>query len=130
MKKLSIVALLFSVTISFAQKKINPDPYAHSITAADLKKQLYIIAGPEMEGRATGTEVQRAKLCLCYCLNEKRLGSCQTTFRNSNGRVSTLPLLYYIAFIFIQLPSSDHLLNLPHLQYRHSGVSGNPSGRS
>lgn len=33
--------------------------YASLITAADLKKNLTILAGPEMEGRETGTEGQR-----------------------------------------------------------------------
>jgi hypothetical protein len=42
-----------------AQKAANPTTYASSITAEDLKKHLYIVAGPEMEGRETATEGQR-----------------------------------------------------------------------
>lgn len=42
-----------------AQTIPNPQPYASSITSADLKKHLYIIAGREMEGRETATEGQR-----------------------------------------------------------------------
>lgn len=42
-----------------AQKAANPVTYANSITAEDLKKHLYIVAGPEMEGRETATEGQR-----------------------------------------------------------------------
>ncbi|ATL49714.1 peptidase M28 [Chitinophaga caeni] len=33
--------------------------FGNTITAADLKKQLYIVAGPGMEGRETGTAGQR-----------------------------------------------------------------------
>lgn len=44
---------------SLAQKAAKPDAYAKSITAADLKKHLYVIAGPEMEGRETATPGQR-----------------------------------------------------------------------
>lgn len=42
-----------------AQKAPKPDAYAKTITTADLKKHLYILAAPEMEGRETGTEGQR-----------------------------------------------------------------------
>jgi hypothetical protein len=53
---------LFLCAVSFslyAQKGAKPERYAKTITAADLKKQLYIIAAPEMEGRETATEGQR-----------------------------------------------------------------------
>lgn len=43
----------------YAQKIANPKPYANIITTEDLKKNLYIIAGDEMEGRETATEGQR-----------------------------------------------------------------------
>lgn len=52
------IALLLAGT-SYAQKAAKPDAYAKSITANDLKKHLYIIAGKEMEGRETATEGQR-----------------------------------------------------------------------
>lgn len=39
--------------IASAQKKNTPGWYANTITADDMKKHLYIIAGPEMEGRDT-----------------------------------------------------------------------------
>lgn len=48
--------LLCSTLVSFAQKAAKPDNYAKTITAADLKKHLYIVAGPEMEGRETATD--------------------------------------------------------------------------
>lgn len=59
--------LLLLLVCSFAaraqkQKKAkpaNPVPFASTVTADDLKKHLYIIAGPEMEGRETATEGQR-----------------------------------------------------------------------
>lgn len=42
-----------------AQKKANPSVYAKTITAEDLKKQLYIVASNEMEGRETATPGQK-----------------------------------------------------------------------
>ena len=59
MKKILLfTALSFCMFIAFAQKDI-PAKYANEITVAELKKQLTIIAGDEMEGRETGTEGQR-----------------------------------------------------------------------
>ena len=49
---------LFCQLVTFAQKHYAAK-YAATITAADLKKQLNIIASDEMEGRETGTEGQR-----------------------------------------------------------------------
>lgn len=59
MKKMMLLLLLGSTLQVFAQKLPKPDAYAKMITAADLKKLLYVIASPEMEGRETGTEGQR-----------------------------------------------------------------------
>ncbi len=42
-----------------AQKKANPKKFAETITAADLRTHLYLIASKEMEGRETATEGQR-----------------------------------------------------------------------
>lgn len=57
----TLLTFLFAGTAicAYAQKISKPDAYAKTITAADLKKHLYIIASPEMEGRETGTEGQR-----------------------------------------------------------------------
>lgn len=46
-------------SFSQAQKAADPKSFANSITADDLKKHLYILAGKEMEGRETATEGQR-----------------------------------------------------------------------
>ena len=57
---IGIMALLPLIT--FAQKAPKtPDPkaYANTITADDLKKHLFTVAGKEMEGRETATEGQR-----------------------------------------------------------------------
>lgn len=60
MKQFFLLLALTAGLISSAQKKsADPRPFAASITEADLKKQLYIIAGKEMEGRETATEGQR-----------------------------------------------------------------------
>jgi hypothetical protein len=42
-----------------AQKNADPTTYAKTITADDLKKHLYIVAGKEMEGRETATPGQK-----------------------------------------------------------------------
>jgi len=59
MRKLIGCALLLCCIAVQAQKPANPKPYAATITAADLKKHLYIIAGPEMEGRLTASPGQK-----------------------------------------------------------------------
>jgi hypothetical protein len=59
MKKILLLLLSYSTVQGFAQTVAKPDAYAKTITAADAKKHLYIIASPEMGGRETGTEGQR-----------------------------------------------------------------------
>ena len=51
--------LLTGISLVAHAQPAAPDQFAASITKEDLKKQLSIIAGPEMEGRETGTEGQR-----------------------------------------------------------------------
>ncbi len=55
-----LIALFITVVfsqVSFAQT--DPTKYAEIISEANLQKHLTIIAGPEMEGRGTGTEGER-----------------------------------------------------------------------
>lgn len=59
MKKILIAGFVFSTLSTFAQKASKPDAYAKTITADDLKKHLFIVAGPEMEGRETATPGQK-----------------------------------------------------------------------
>lgn len=59
MKKIFILLLTGSTFYGYAQKAARPDAYAKTITAADARKHLYILAAPDMEGRETGTEGQR-----------------------------------------------------------------------
>ncbi|MFY7653293.1 MAG: M28 family peptidase [Chitinophagaceae bacterium] len=51
--------LLCFVTAPFAQLNTDAAKYAGTITAAELKEKLSVIAGPEMEGRETASEGQR-----------------------------------------------------------------------
>jgi len=54
-----LLGLFFSmVTLTAAAQLAAPDHFASTITKDDLKKQLTVIAGPEMEGRETGTAGQ------------------------------------------------------------------------
>jgi hypothetical protein len=51
---------LLTAAVTFAQpKQADPRPFSATITEADLKNHLYIVAGAEMEGRETATEGQR-----------------------------------------------------------------------
>ncbi|RAJ10444.1 peptidase M28-like protein [Chitinophaga skermanii] len=55
------VGLLALAGSAYAQRASNnaPEKFGNMITAADLKKHLYIVAGPTMQGRETATEGQR-----------------------------------------------------------------------
>ncbi len=59
MRRILVLAMLLAPFLADAQKKSKPERYARSITADDMKKHLYVIAGAEMEGRETATEGQR-----------------------------------------------------------------------
>ncbi|MGZ8536869.1 MAG: M28 family peptidase [Flavisolibacter sp.] len=59
MIRILLAVLLASTLNGFAQKITKPDAYAKTITPADLKIHLYIVAGAEMEGRETATPGQR-----------------------------------------------------------------------
>jgi Zn-dependent M28 family amino/carboxypeptidase len=59
MREVFLLAALVSSMVAMGQKAANPTVYANSITAEDLKKHLYIVAGKEMQGRETTTEGQR-----------------------------------------------------------------------
>ncbi|MEJ7914283.1 MAG: M28 family peptidase, partial [Chitinophagaceae bacterium] len=69
---LLFISLVFTLSV-FGQKGQKPDAYAKTITAADLKKHLYIVAGAEMEGREATSEGERK--AATYIENEfKRIG--------------------------------------------------------
>lgn len=57
MRKLLTGVLAIGTLSTMAQK--GPETYAKTITAADLKQHLYIVAGAEMQGRETASEGQR-----------------------------------------------------------------------
>jgi hypothetical protein len=55
---LLLAVLAIGARAAQAQKIPDPRPFAKSITAADLKKHLYIVASADFEGRETATEGQ------------------------------------------------------------------------
>lgn len=59
MRRMFLVMAMAVATAASAQKMADPKPFANTITPDDLKKHLYIVAGPGMEGRETATEGQR-----------------------------------------------------------------------
>jgi hypothetical protein len=58
MKNITLLAGLLAGTVTACAQLAPPGtaavPYANGITAANLKKNLYIVAGPSMQGRETG----------------------------------------------------------------------------
>lgn len=71
----TLLSALFVVAglASYGQKIPNPKPFAQTITAAELKEHLYIIAGPEMQGRNTASEGER-KAAAYIIENFKKIG--------------------------------------------------------
>jgi Zn-dependent M28 family amino/carboxypeptidase len=64
MKKIPLLVLLIVLTSSCTSQKIStsttePTKYMNTITAAELKTHLYIVASDEMEGRETGSAGQK-----------------------------------------------------------------------
>lgn len=57
-KFVAMLSLCGTVAVQ-AQKMPDPRPFAKTITAADLKKHLYIVASADFEGRETAMEGQR-----------------------------------------------------------------------
>ncbi|GGA87525.1 M28 family peptidase [Puia dinghuensis] len=59
MKKFILLLAVCAAGAAQAQKLPDPRPFAKTITADDLKKQLFIVASADFEGRETATEGQR-----------------------------------------------------------------------
>lgn len=64
MKKIILLSTLFILSISCSSQigkvaSVDPTEYINTITAADLKTHLYVIASDEMEGRQTGSSGQK-----------------------------------------------------------------------
>ncbi len=59
MRIILLLLMIAATTTTQAQKPIDPKPFANSMSEADLKKRLYIVASKDFEGRETATEGQR-----------------------------------------------------------------------
>src|ERR1700749_894168 len=59
MRTFLVASLLCAAGAAQAQKIPNPEPFAKMVTAADLKKHLYIVASADFEGRETAMPGQR-----------------------------------------------------------------------
>ena len=86
-KKLLTCGLLL-VTLFVSAQKSKPEKFAKTITVADLKKHLYILAGPGMEGRETATEGQRK--AAAYIENHFRRLGLKPIANNSYQQAFTL----------------------------------------
>ncbi len=90
MRKSLVIVLLCSAVAAQGQKIPDPRPFAKTITEADLKKHLYIIASADFEGRETATEGQRK--AAAYIENDFRSLGLQPGGGNGNYQ------LYYPIF--------------------------------
>src|SRR5687768_6801097 len=59
MRKIFVTVLFLSTINGLAQSQGKPDAFAKTITPADLKKHLFVVASAEMEGRETATPGQK-----------------------------------------------------------------------
>ena len=59
MRRFLLLLSLSGAVIARAQKIPDPRPFAKVITAEELKRHLYIVAGADFEGRETAMEGQR-----------------------------------------------------------------------
>ena len=59
MRNVIVFLLLCGACAAQGQKIPDPQPFAKTITAADLKKMLYVVASADFEGRETAKEGQR-----------------------------------------------------------------------
>jgi len=106
-RKILLLTALFGFTFSYAQKKAKPETFAKSITADGLKKQLYVVAGPEMEGRETATEGQRK--AAAYIENHfKSLG----LIPGNNGSFQMKYPVYKDSIVSSSLKVNDNAYNL------------------
>lgn len=87
MRILFLAIAFFTTSFSFAQS--DPSKYAEIISEYNLQKQLTIIAGPEMEGRGTGTEGERK--AAEYIISQLKYFGL-TSFNSLNGYRQHFPL--------------------------------------
>ena len=59
MKRILLAGALLASLAGTAQKKANPQVFAATINEADMRKHLFTLAGPEMEGRETAMPGQK-----------------------------------------------------------------------
>ena len=149
---LAFAFVLLSLTIIAQKKTANPRPFAATITEADLKRHMLIIAGGEMEGRETATEGQRKAAAYIeaqfkslnlipgnqgsYQLNYPVYKDSLITARMNINGASLAPGYDFQASTFF---SSDHHLYFSELVYAGYGVAdslynsydkGNISGKA
>src|SRR6476620_1435027 len=107
MNKIFTVALIFSCIVAAAQKKTPQKQFAQTITAADLKKHLYIVASKDMEGRETATSGQRK--ASAYIENEfKRIG----LLPGNNGSYQYYYPVYQDALLNVRLSVNGKVFTL------------------
>ncbi|RYZ17372.1 MAG: hypothetical protein EOO16_24310, partial [Chitinophagaceae bacterium] len=59
MKRMLLATALLAGLAGTAQKSANPKVFAATINEVDMRKHLFTLAGPEMEGRETATPGQK-----------------------------------------------------------------------
>jgi len=89
MNKLSFIIALYLLPCTLLAQTDDAQKYAATITGADLRKHLTVIAGAEMEGRETGTPGQRK--AAAYIESQFKLSGLQAP-QQLNGYQQTFPI--------------------------------------
>lgn len=120
------ITLLLSATGFISQAQLS-EKYAATITAADLKKHLSVIAGAEMEGRETATEGQK-KAAAYIEMNFKSFG---LTPGNNGSYQQIFPLMEdSIISSRIQIGTKDYIYGKEYMISARLDKSKNVQARS
>ena len=110
MKKI-LIFLVLATTISCTSQKssvsdVSPSKYIKTITAADLKTHLTIVASDEMEGRETGSAGQ--KKAGVYLINQYKANNVPYP-KGANDYYQRIPAAYLNAKKDENLPDSENI---------------------
>lgn len=140
MKHLFTLAAVCAVVVATAQKKANPETFARTITTADLKSHLSVIASAEMEGRNTPSPgLEKAAEYITAHFKKLGLepgnnGSYRQTLQLSKDSLTQLNLLVNgmpfkafedVAPMWLQ----DEKINLDYKEYAFAGYGIVDAGR-
>lgn len=111
MKKIILLSTLFILSISCSSQigkvaSVDPTEYINTITAADLKTHLYVIASDEMEGRQTGSSGQ--KKAGDYLINQYKANTVSFP-KGATDYYQRIPASFLNAIRNDNLPDSENI---------------------